>query len=132
MPAGELVCETVARRCETAHVADSQRSSDSLFKNKRSRRIAKGDGLGLHLVCELGKLSTLVSFCAGPENTVMRNPIDIESSHSRAIAREIGERLRPSFKEDREIPASFRMQIERLRQLEERGPRDLGRVTADA
>ena len=32
---------------ETAHVADSQRSSDSLFKNKRSRTIAKGDGLGL-------------------------------------------------------------------------------------
>jgi hypothetical protein len=29
---------------KTAHVADSQRSSDSLFKNKRSRKIAKGDG----------------------------------------------------------------------------------------
>jgi hypothetical protein len=40
-----LECRTVARRFETAHVADSQRSSDSLFKNKRSRRIAKGDGL---------------------------------------------------------------------------------------
>ena len=64
--AGELVCETVARRYETAHVADSQRSSDSLFKNKRSRRIAKGDGLGLRLVCKLnGKLSTLVSELVG-------------------------------------------------------------------
>ena len=31
---------------ETAHVADSQRSSDPLFKNKRPRTIAKGDGLG--------------------------------------------------------------------------------------
>ena len=31
---------------ETAHVADSQRSSlDSLFNIKRSRTIAKGDGL---------------------------------------------------------------------------------------
>ena len=34
----------------TAHVADSQRYYfDPLFKNKRSRRIAKSDGLGLHL-----------------------------------------------------------------------------------
>lgn len=36
-------CETVARRYETAHVADSQRSLDPLFK--RSRTIAKGGGL---------------------------------------------------------------------------------------
>jgi hypothetical protein len=50
--AEELVCETVARRYETAHVADSQRSSDPLFKNKRSRTIAKGDGLGLRLVLQ--------------------------------------------------------------------------------
>ena len=49
----------------------------------------------------------------------MRNPIDIGSSHSRAIVREIGERLRASFKEDRELPAGFRMQIERLRQSED-------------
>ena len=49
----------------------------------------------------------------------MRNPIDIDSSHSRAIVREIGERLRASFKEDRELPAGFRMQIERLRQSED-------------
>jgi hypothetical protein len=48
----------------------------------------------------------------------MRNPIDIDSKHSRAIVREIGEGLRASFKEDRELPATFRMQIERLRQSE--------------
>ncbi|XIA64307.1 hypothetical protein ACFIOY_36380 [Bradyrhizobium sp. TZ2] len=51
---GDLMCETVARRQETAHVADSQRSSDPLFKNKRSRTIAKGGGL------DLAKPSTLV------------------------------------------------------------------------
>jgi len=33
----------------------------------------------------------------------MRNPIDIDSKHSRAIAREIGEGLRASFKEDRRV-----------------------------
>ncbi len=48
----------------------------------------------------------------------MRNPIDIDSKHSRAIVREIGEELRASFKEDRELPANLKMQIERLRQTE--------------
>jgi len=49
----------------------------------------------------------------------MRNPIDIDSKHSRAnrpkrLAKDYG-----IVKEDQEIPASFRMQIERLRQLED-------------
>ncbi len=50
--------------------------------------------------------------------SVMRNPIEIDYSHSRAILQEIGERLRTSLKEDRELPASLRLQIDRLRQLE--------------
>jgi hypothetical protein len=48
----------------------------------------------------------------------MRNRIDIDYSHSRAIVQEIGERLRASVEIDRELPASLRMQIDRLRQLE--------------
>jgi hypothetical protein len=60
-----------------------------------------------------------VGVCAGPENTVMRNSINIDSTHSRAIVREIGERLRLSLKEDREMAASFRAQIERFRQSED-------------
>ena len=48
----------------------------------------------------------------------MRNPIEIDYSYSRAIIQEIGERLRTSLKEDRELPASLRLQIDRLRQLE--------------
>src|SRR5438067_1059829 len=95
--------------------------SDPLFKNKRSRTIAKGDGLGV-LWSYKRKRSSLVSglvrFCAGSENTVMRNPIDIDSKHSRAIVREIGEGLRTSFKEDQELPANVREQLERLRQSE--------------
>ncbi len=59
-------------------------------------------------------------FRAGTENTVMRNRVDIDYSHSRAIVQEVGERLRASLKEDRELPASLRMQIDRLRQLERR------------
>jgi len=54
------VCETVARRFETAHVADSQRSSDPLFKYKRSRTIANGDGLRL----SFGKKSSR-AWCRG-------------------------------------------------------------------
>ena len=50
----------------------------------------------------------------------MRNRVDIDYSHSRAIVQEVGERLRASLKEDRELPASRRMRIDRLRQLERR------------
>lgn len=46
----------------------------------------------------------------------MRNSVDIDSRHSRAIVKEIGERLRASSKEDRELPPDFQKQIERLRQ----------------
>jgi hypothetical protein len=49
----------------------------------------------------------------------MRNSVDMDSAHSRAIIRAIGERLREWFKEDRELPASFKTQVERLRQVED-------------
>ena len=48
----------------------------------------------------------------------MRNAVDIDSKHSRAIVREIGEGLRASFKGDQELPTNLRMKIERLRQSE--------------
>jgi hypothetical protein len=49
----------------------------------------------------------------------MRNSIDIDRVHSWAIVREIGERLRTSLKSEPELPASLKMQIDRLRKLEE-------------
>jgi hypothetical protein len=49
----------------------------------------------------------------------MRNTVEIDPRHSRAIVQKIGERLRASIKEDREIPANFKMQIDRLRDLED-------------
>ena len=52
----------------------------------------------------------------------MRNFIDIDYMHSRAIVREIGERLRASLKPEPELPASLKMQIDRLRKLEEQSP----------
>jgi hypothetical protein len=48
----------------------------------------------------------------------MRKQIDIDSKHSRAIVREIGKGLRESVKEDKDLPANFKSQIERLRQSE--------------
>jgi hypothetical protein len=48
----------------------------------------------------------------------MRNRIDIDQVHSRAIVRGIGERLRASLGPEPELPASFRAQIDRLRDLE--------------
>ena len=49
----------------------------------------------------------------------MRNRIDLDSKHSRAIVQEIGERLRAFLKEEPELPGSLRTQIVRLRELEE-------------
>jgi hypothetical protein len=48
----------------------------------------------------------------------MRNAVDIDARHSRAIVKEIGERLRASLKEDGELPANFQKQIERFQQSE--------------
>src|SRR5258705_1832483 len=53
---------------------------------------------------------------------VMRNRIDIDPKHSRAIVQEIGERLRAFLKEDPELPRSRITQIDRLRELEEQSP----------
>jgi hypothetical protein len=52
----------------------------------------------------------------------MRNRIDIDYVHSRAIVREVGERLRASLKPEPELPARLKMQIDRLRELEEQSP----------
>jgi len=52
----------------------------------------------------------------------MRNRIDIDPKHSRAIVQEIGERLRAVLKEEPECPGSLRTQIDRLHELEEQSP----------
>ena len=49
----------------------------------------------------------------------MRSLVEIDSRHSRAIAKKIGEQLRESLKEDGELPANLRKQIERLHQSEQ-------------
>jgi len=43
-------------------------------------------------------------------------------AHSRAIVREIGERLRAALKQEPELSAGLKMQIDRLRELEEQSP----------
>ena len=49
----------------------------------------------------------------------MRDCIDIDPKHNRAIVQEIGERLHALLKEEPELPGSLRTQLERLRELEE-------------
>jgi hypothetical protein len=53
----------------------------------------------------------------------MPQHIDIESSHNRAIIREVGARLGESLKQEKELPKSFKAQIERLQQLEDEAKR---------
>ena len=59
----------------------------------------------------------------------MRNRIDINSKHSRAIVQEIGERLRAFLKEEPELPGSLKTQIDRLRELEEQSPSIVPRLS---
>ena len=122
----------------TAHVADSQRfllQGPAVLKNKRSRKIAKSGGLRFHSIasrarkresCGRGRWRRRWVSDAGaffPERGfVMPNRIDIDHTHSRAIVKEIGERLRAFLKEEPEVPASLRTQIDRLRDLEEQSP----------
>jgi hypothetical protein len=52
----------------------------------------------------------------------MRNGIEIDPKHSRAVVEEIGERLHAFLKEGPELSGSLRTQIDRLRELEEQSP----------
>jgi hypothetical protein len=52
----------------------------------------------------------------------MRNQVDIDEKTSRAIIREIGERLRGVIRQDPDLPASLRKQIDRLRELKGQPP----------
>ena len=56
---------------------------------------------------------------------LMRDRIDIDPKHSRAIVQEIGERLRALLKEEPELPGSIRAQLDRLRELEEPSPSNI-------
>jgi len=102
----------------TAHVADSQRfllQGPAVLKNKRSRKIAKSGGLRFHSIasrarkrescCGRGRWRRRWVSDAGaffPERGfVMPNRIDIDHTHSRAIVKEIGERLRAFLKKSR-------------------------------
>ncbi|WP_338692677.1 hypothetical protein V5279_41850 [Bradyrhizobium sp. 26S5] len=52
----------------------------------------------------------------------MNHRVDLHHAHSRAIVREIGERLGASLKPEPGLPEGLRQQIDRLRELEEQSP----------
>ena len=54
--------------------------------------------------------------------SVMPNRIDIDHRHSRAILREIGERLWGSLREEPELPENLRKQVDRLNEFEDQSP----------
>jgi hypothetical protein len=115
-----------------AHVADSQRFllQARCSQKQALAQIAKSGGLRfrseLPVVLASGRAAGGVGANAGavlPERGfVMRNRIDIDSKHSRAIVQEVGERLRAFLQEEPELPGSLRTQIDRLRELEEQSP----------
>jgi hypothetical protein len=52
----------------------------------------------------------------------MRNSVDIDHTHCRAINREIGERLRTLLSVDAETPLSLRGHLDRFRVAEDQSP----------
>ena len=52
----------------------------------------------------------------------MRNSVDIDHRHSRAICDEIGERLQSHLRIESELPVGLRMQVEQLHRLEVQSP----------
>ena len=88
-------------------------------------QIAKSGGLRFRLelrAWQAGGVGANAGAFLPERGFVMRNRIDIDPKHSRAIVQEIGERLRAFLKEDPELPGSLRTQLDRLRELEEPSP----------
>ena len=111
-----------------AHVADSQRFllQGPLFSKTSARADSQKRRSPVPFRIAAVPASGRVDANAGaflPERGfVMRNRIDIDPKHSRAIVQEIGQRLRAVLKEEPECPGSLRTQIDRLRELEEQSP----------
>src|SRR6266481_2351123 len=114
-----------------AHVADSQRfllqgplfSKTSARANSQKRRSPVPFRIASRARkrenCGRGAPMLALYY---PTRLLMRNRIDIDPKHSRAIVQQIGERLAAFMKEEPELPASLRAQIDRLRELEEQSP----------
>jgi hypothetical protein len=111
-----------------AHVADSQRF---LLQGppflEALAQIAKSGGLRFRselpaVLAELRGVDANAGAFLPERGFAMRNRIDIDSKHSRAIVQEIGERLRAFLQEESEPSGSLRTQIDRLRELEEQSP----------
>ena len=57
----------------------------------------------------------MLGLVRGNGESIMLNPIKIDRSHIRAMLHEIGSMLRALLKEDQELPANLRSQLNRLR-----------------
>jgi hypothetical protein len=73
-----------------------------------------------------GERAELLFFCSRPEHFSLScvNVAwgDIDRKHSYEILREIGETLRGSLREEPDLPANLRRQVDRLRELESSRP----------
>ena len=102
----------------TAHAADSQRflTEGPLFSKQALAQIAKSGGLRFQ--CGIAsRARKRESYGRGwrrcwrfltRTRLVMRNRVDVDPKHSRAIVQEIGGRLRAFLKEEPELPGSLK------------------------
>ena len=103
---------------KTALAQDSQKG-----RSRPDCELVQGDSC-LSWWMEVGKPKSMLGSLGrvGTECPVMRNRIDIDHSHSRAIRQEIGERLQRYLRAEPELPASIGRQLDRLARVEVRPP----------
>jgi hypothetical protein len=99
-----------------------------LFSKQALAQITKSGGVRFHFRIASRANERAAGGCAPmlalsyPNEASLRDRIDIDRKHSRAIVQEIAERLRAFLKEEPELPGSLRAQINRLHELEGQSP----------
>jgi hypothetical protein len=114
-----------------AHVADSQRSlpRPAVKTSARADSQKRRSPVPFGIASRARERGTTGGGGAGrrraflPERGfVMPSRIDLDHTHSRAVVRDIGERLRASLQPEPELPARYKKQIDRLREVKEPSP----------
>jgi hypothetical protein len=110
-----------ARCSQKQALAQIAKSGGLRFRSELPAVLASGRAAG-GVGANAGAFLPERGFFLPERGFVMRNRIDIDPKHSRAIVQEIGERLRAFLQEEPELPGSLRTQIDRLGELEEQSP----------
>jgi hypothetical protein len=89
------------------------RNQAALSAHEETKKVLEQMACEYHLLAEDEERQRSLN-----QNT-MRNRIPIDETHSRAIIREVGKRLRALLRLEPGLPVTLKMQIDRLRELQD-------------